>query len=231
MYNLEMTFNRKHLATYIIAGVTTLYWLVQVFTFGSSVATGQNLWNAGALFGNWIVTVDPGQIWRLITPVFVHLSWMHILLNMFTLVFIGRMIEEIFGSLRFVGIYFLSSIFAYSCVFFFQNNTMTAGASTAIFGIFGAIGTLGYFTGDPRLKEIGKSFIALIVINLLLNLLQTDVSIVGHIGGVVGGGLLAAIFPPKAYAKWIPSYVRVLSVMTFVVLLLLFIILPFAGVL
>jgi membrane associated rhomboid family serine protease len=226
VYNLELRFNKKHRATYVIVALTTLVWLVQFFTYGAQVGSGQNLFNAGALWGNWIL-IRPEDLWRLFTPIFLHLSWTHFFLNMFTLLLVGRVIEEIFGSLRFSVIYFLSGVFANAATFFFSTTSLSVGASTAIFGIFGAIATLGYFTGDPRLKEIGKGFIILIVFNLVVNFFQSGVNVVGHIGGVAGGALLAAVFPPSLYRKWIPSYVRWLSLVVIVVLFALFIVLPF----
>lgn len=226
MFSSELKFNHKHLATYIIVIITTIVWLAQVISFGSQVAQGQNLLNAGALW-SWSIIQNPMELWRLVSPIFLHLSWSHFLFNMFTLFFIGRMIEEIFGSIRFAAIYLLSGIFANAATFFLSTNALSAGASTSIFGIFGAIAMLGFFTGDPRLKEIGKGFVVLIVINLAFNFFQSGINVVGHIGGVIGGGLLAAMFPPRLYAKWIPKHIRILSILTFCVLLLVFILLPF----
>lgn len=227
MLNLNLRFNRKHLATYILVALTAVVWGVQVVTFGGNVSDGQNLLNAGALWGYQILQ-NPTELWRLFTPIFLHLSWSHFLLNMLTLFLVGRLIEEIFGSIRFTAIYLLSGIFANAATFFLTTSTLSAGASTSIFGIFGAIAVLGFFTGDPRLRIIGQSFVALIVINLLFNFFQSDVNIAGHIGGVAGGALLAAIFPPAAYKRFIPDYIRYLSLFTFIILFVLFILMTFA---
>jgi membrane associated rhomboid family serine protease len=208
-------------------GATTLVWLTQLILYGGNVAGAQNLLNAGALWGIEII-LHPLEIWRLFTPIFVHLSWSHFLMNMFTLLMIGRIVEEEFGSARFAEIYLLSGVFANAASFFLSTNTISAGASTSLFGIFGAMGTLGYFTGSPRLKEVGQGFLVLIVINLLLNIFQPGVGIVGHIGGVVGGGLLAGAWPPARYKKWVPKNVRIICTAIVILLFVLFLVLTFS---
>lgn len=226
MYSLELGLNRKHLVTYILLAVTTLVWLSQFFLYGNNVSNPLNLLNSGALWGIWVVG-HPLEIWRLFTPIFVHLSWSHFLMNMFTLLMIGRMVEEEFGSVRFAEIYLLSGIFANAASFFLSTNTISAGASTSLFGIFGAMGTLGYFTGSPRLKQIGQGFLVLIVINLVMNIFQPGVGIVGHIGGVVGGALLAGAWPPARYRKWVPKNVQIICIVTAILLFALFLVLTF----
>ncbi|MDR0298870.1 MAG: rhomboid family intramembrane serine protease [Streptococcaceae bacterium] len=227
MYSLELKYNKKHVVTYVILAITTVVWLSQVFLFGSQTAATQNLLNSGALWG-WQIIQYPDQIWRLVTPIFVHLSWSHFLMNMITLLMIGRMIEEEFGSLRYAEIYLLSGIFANALTFFISPDTLAAGASTSLFGIFGAMGTLGYFTNSPRLKQIGQGFLILIAANLMLNFFQSGVSIVGHIGGVLGGGLLAGAWPPARYKKWVPRNVQIICALLTIVLFVMFIVLTFS---
>ncbi|MDR0199524.1 MAG: rhomboid family intramembrane serine protease [Streptococcaceae bacterium] len=224
--SLELRYNRKHLATYILTIVTLLYWFVQVITFGTHVGTSLSIYRAGGLWGS-ALQADPTQLWRLFTAMFVHFSWPHILMNMAILFLIGRLVEQIFGSIRYAAIYLASGLFANIVTFALNTNSLSAGASTSIFGIFGACATLGFFTGDPRLRELGKAFTALIIIQVIFNFFQTNVSIIGHIGGAIGGGLLAAIIPPKAYAPHIPDYVRTLATITFVFFFLFFLFFPY----
>ena len=81
-------------------------------------------------------------------------------------------------------------------------DVVAAGASTSIFGVFAAITVVGYFGHNPYLKQLGQSYQALIVVNLIFNLFMPNVGIVGHIGGLVGG-LLAAVFLPTVIEKQI----------------------------
>ncbi|MCL2112399.1 MAG: rhomboid family intramembrane serine protease [Streptococcaceae bacterium] len=217
----------RYKATYILALFTTIVWLWQFISFGSAATSGINLFNAGALFGPAIVQ-DPTQLWRLVTPIFVHIGWMHFLMNMLTLVFIGRQIETIFGSLRFTAIYILAGVFGNAMTFLLTPNTLSAGASTSLFGLFAAVAGLGFFTGHPFLRQIGKTFAVLIVANLLFNTFDlSTINIWGHIGGALGGALLSAIFPPKAFRPSIPEHYRWFSVIAFVFLLIAFVGLPF----
>jgi len=217
-----------HRSTYLIVILTLAVWFAQLATFGGQVSSGYALLSSGAIFPLQVLS-DPTQLWRLITPIFVHLSWSHVLSNMLIVFFMGRMIEEIFGHLRYLAIYLIAGIFANATIFFLSPNVVSAGASGAIFGLFGAIAALGYFTADPRLKHIGRTFAVLAVIQILLNLFQLgQVSIWGHIGGALGGVLLAAFMPPKAYWKWIPHSYKIACSLIFIVLIIAFILLPFA---
>lgn len=217
----------RYKATYIISLVTALVWFWQFASFGMQATSGINLFRSGALFGPAILQ-DPSQLWRLFTPIFIHIGWGHFLMNTATLFFIGRQIETIFGWQRFTAIYLLSGIFGNAMVFLLTPNIISAGASTSLFGLFAAIVGLAFFTSHPFLQQIGKTFTILIVANLAINLFSLgNVSIWGHIGGAVGGILLSAIFPPKAFKNSIPASYRLFTIIAFLVLLVAFVGLPF----
>jgi membrane associated rhomboid family serine protease len=118
--------------------------------------------------------------------------------QLFSLIFIGRQIEDVFGSRRFLAIYLLSGIFGNILAFFAQPYILLAGASTSLFGIFGAMAMLGYLTKNPSFQAVGKQFAILILANLVINLFQPAVGIFGHIGGALGGVLLAALLHRKS---------------------------------
>src|SRR5574337_1715356 len=174
----------KYRATYILAGLTLGVWLSQFLANGAQAVKPINLFRFGALFGPDII-YNPTHLWRLVTPIFVHIGWEHFLLNFFSLIFIGRQIEDVFGSRRFLGIYLLSGIFGNILAFFVQPNILLAGASTSLFGIFGAMAMLGYLTKNPSFQAVGKQFAVLILANLAINIFQPDVGIFGHIGGAI----------------------------------------------
>ena len=107
-------------------------------------------------------------------------------------------------------------------------RVVSAGASTSIFGLFAAVVGLAFFTKHPFLQQIGRMFTVLIVANLVMNLFSLgNVSIWAHIGGAIGGLLLSAIFAPKAFIPSIPKQYRIFATGAFVILLVLFIGLPF----
>ncbi|MEI3646144.1 rhomboid family intramembrane serine protease [Lactococcus lactis subsp. lactis] len=217
----------RYKATYILSIITLLVWLWQFFTYGISATSAINLFNSGAILGQ-VMLFDPSQMWRLFTALFIHIGWAHVLLNVATLFFIGRQIENVFGWLRFTLIYLLSGIFGNAMVFLLTPRVVSAGASTSIFGLFAAVVGLAFFTKHPFLQQIGRMFTVLIVANLVMNLFSVgNVSIWAHIGGAIGGLLLSAIFAPKAFIPSIPQQYRIFATGAFVILLVLFIGLPF----
>ncbi|MGM5485836.1 MAG: rhomboid family intramembrane serine protease, partial [Pseudolactococcus raffinolactis] len=168
MTNFQKDF-RRYRATYSLAAITLGVWLSQFFANGAQATDPINLFHFGALFGLDIIEY-PSHIWRLVTPIFVHIGWEHFLLNFFSLIFIGRQIEDIFGSQRFFAIYLLSGIYGNILTFFLKPETLSAGASTSLFGIFAAMAMLGYLTKNPSFQAIGKQFAVLILANLAINI-------------------------------------------------------------
>ena len=136
--------------------------------------------------------IAAGQIWRLFTPMFLHIGFQHIVLNMVTLYFLGMQIEYLFGPWRFLVIYLASGICGNIASFAF-TPAISAGASTALFGLFGAYLMLGEsFRDDPYIRTIAKQFLVLVVLNLLSDL-TGSIDLWGHLGGLIGGFLLGYV--------------------------------------
>lgn len=140
--------------------------------------------------------VQAGSWWRLITPIFVHIGVLHILTNGVTLYFVGMILEPLIGHVRFLLIFILSGITGNLASFAFgSSNSIAAGASTSLFGMFAAFLALAVIYRENHfLSELGKTFLALIIINLLLDFTAAGIDIWGHIGGALGGFLLGAAF-------------------------------------
>ena len=119
------------------------------------------------MFGAY-VRLFPSQLWRLVTPIFVHIGWEHFFFNMLTLYFVGQLAEQIWGHHKFLALYVLSGIVGNIFTLFFTPNVIAAGASTSLFGVFAAIMVAGYFGRNPYLKELGRNYQALIIVNLIL---------------------------------------------------------------
>ena len=149
---------------------------------------------------NWGAMVRPlvaqnHEYWRFITPMFLHIGFMHIILNMVTLYYIGAQVEAIYGHWRYLGIYLLSGILEISPVLPLGHNSVSAGASTALFGLFGAFVILGrHFRDNPAIMYMVQRYSMFIVINLLFNLFSSSVDMMGHVGGLIGGLLVATAF-------------------------------------
>ena len=147
--------------------------------------------------------IAQGQVWRLLTAVFLHGDITHIGFNMLALFIWGRHIEVLYGRWRFVVIFLLAGIMSTTASFAFtQANSL--GASGAIYGMFGAL--LYFRKYDKTLfnKIFGVQILLYLGVSLFLGFTMPYVDNVGHIGGLVGGyltaravGLLSQIYEKK----------------------------------
>ncbi|MGB3481505.1 MAG: rhomboid family intramembrane serine protease [Mycobacterium sp.] len=143
----------------------------------------------------WPPAVADGQLYRLVTSAFLHYGIMHILFNMWALYVVGPQLELLLGRLRFGALYGLSALGGSVLVYLLSPlNTATAGASGAIFGLFGAT-----FVIAKRLKLDVRWVVTLIGLNVAFTLVvplisSHNISWQGHLGGLVTGGLVAAGF-------------------------------------
>ncbi|EHI70976.1 rhomboid family intramembrane serine protease [Streptococcus ictaluri] len=169
--------------------VTSLVFLSMQLIYGNLATSSHAVYQFGGMLGI-VVKAMPDQLWRLITPIFVHIGLGHFFVNALTLYFVGQMAEDIWGSRNFLLLYMLSGVMGNAFTMWLTPETVAAGASTSLFGLFAAIMVLGTFGQNRALKEVGKSYQTLIVVNLLLNLFMPNVSMAGHVGGIVGGSLL-----------------------------------------
>ena len=138
-----------------------------------------------------------GQVWRLLTSGFVHFGFLHILFNSYALFQAGALVEYVYGSPRYAVIYLASllggSVAAYLTTI--GTQTITAGASGAIMGVFGAMVVLG-FKLPPLRRELVQSAALPILLTLGYGFMNPGISNAGHIGGVVTGMLVAALMRP-----------------------------------
>lgn len=158
-----------------------------------------------------------GQWWRLITPVFIHIGFTHILINSLTLYFIGMYIEQLFGHWRMVVLYFGSAITGNLFSAYWLHSGLSAGASTAIFGLFGAFIMLGEsFRNNQALRLLSRQFLILVVLNIVTDLLVPGIDLAGHLGGLIGGFLIAYVAGAPRLGRIVPMK-RILSAIVLVV--------------
>jgi rhomboid protease GluP len=177
--------DRKPLVTMVLLVCTTLIYFLQVLT---NHLLGYDLPAALGVKANDLILA--GQYWRLLTPVFLHGSILHIGFNMFALYILGRRVEQYFGPFRFLGLYLVSGI-AGNLFSFIFTSAPSLGSSTAIFGIIGAEGVFIY----QHRRLFGKQFkvalrqiIQIAAINLLIGL-SPGIDNWGHVGGLIGGAV------------------------------------------
>jgi membrane associated rhomboid family serine protease len=174
-------------ATYALIALNVIAFVAELVGGGdaASFEGGGELIRDAALNGP---AVDSGEWWRLLTGGFLHAGPLHLLLNMFALYVLGTILEPGIGTGRFLAIYFVS-LLAGSCgAMLVEPGQNTVGASGAIFGLMAApvIVARGRQMGALA-SEIG----IFVVINLVFTFSIPNISIGGHIGGLIGGALAA----------------------------------------
>jgi len=154
--------------------------------------------NADApLFRAWALVPDAvaeGEWWRLITAGFLHIGPLHIAFNMFALWVLGRDLEIVLGRGQFLALYMVSLLGGSTAVVLFADpEQYVAGASGAVFGLMS-----GLFLVLLRLRRPYGQVVGLIVLNLVITQVVPGISMAGHVGGLVVGGVAAAalVFAP-----------------------------------
>ncbi|EEP72403.1 rhomboid family protein [Micromonospora sp. ATCC 39149] len=149
---------------------------------------GHALFPDGSVHG-----IVQGEWYRLVTAMFLHYGVVHLLLNMWALWVLGRSLEANLGPLRFLALYLIAGFGGNVAAYLFSaENATTAGASTAIFGLFAALIVI-----ERRMGRDISSVLPVLVINLVFTLTVPGISIPGHLGGLVTGGAMALML---AYA-------------------------------
>lgn len=137
--------------------------------------------------------IAAGEVYRLFTAMFIQYGILHLLMNMWALWILGRPLEAVLGPVRFAALYLIAGLGGNVAVYVFSApNQETAGASGAIFGLFAAL-----FVIMRKLGRDTSAVIPILVINLVFTFAVPGISIAGHLGGMVFGGIVAVIL---AYA-------------------------------
>ena len=145
----------------------------------------------------WPATTS-GQWWRLLTAAFLHFGAIHLLANMYALWSVGRFAEKVFGSVAFAALYLLSALISSLVSIWWDRQAITAGASGAVFAVFGAVMAFmlvrrGSFP-PAAVKGIIQSTGIVIAFNVIWGLTQKGISNSAHLGGLACGLALGAIF-------------------------------------
>ena len=214
---MKEIFDKRYPVTSFFLLVTALVFLLMLVLTGLNFERADTLLRFGAMYEP-IIRLFPEQIWRLFSAIFVHIGWEHFIVNMISLYFLGRQVEEIFGSKQFFFLYLLSGMMGNLFVFAFTPKVVAAGASTSLYGLFAAIIVLRYATRNPYIQQLGQSYLTLFVINIIGSVLIPGISLAGHIGGAVGGAFLAVIFPVKWERKMYSTSQRIGAIVLFIVL-------------
>lgn len=173
---------------------TYIFIVIQVAMFlflewkGGSTNTS-TLIQYGAKFNPLILE---GEWWRFFTPIVLHIGLLHLLMNTLALYYLGTTVERIYGNTRFLFIYLLAGFSGSLASFIFSPN-LSAGASGAIFGCFGALLYFGAIYPKLFFRTMGLNIIVILGINLVFGFSMPSIDNAGHIGGLIGGFLATAI--------------------------------------
>lgn len=189
-------------ATYVLIGLN-----VAVFLLTAAGGTSLTLSGGSSPLYDQLglipVAVAHGQYYRLLTAMFLHFGLLHIATNMYALYIVGPPLERVLRPLRYVGLYLVAGLAGSAASFMFGPPfELAAGASGAIFGLFGALLIVA-----RRLRLNMRGIVTVIAINLAV-VLVLPVDIRAHLGGLIGGALIAAgmlYAPAGRYRPWVQA--------------------------
>lgn len=178
---------KKPIVTYSLIFICVLVFIL-MYVLGNGSTDNYTLLVFGA---NVDTLTKGGDYYRLFTSMFLHIGILHLLCNMYSLYIIGKEVENVFGKVKYLIIYLLSGIAGSILSLAFNHNTICAGASGAIFGLLGALLYFGYYYRTYLGATLTRSIIPVIVLNLIIGFTSSGIDNAAHIGGLVGGILIA----------------------------------------
>ena len=182
----------RPVVTFVLIGVNALIFLITALQAKSGVDMGgSTVFQRGSLVP---ALVASGQWWRLLTSGFLHLSVLHVAVNMLSLYFLGVSLERMLGRWRFLAVYLLSLLGGSASVMLFTEPlTSVAGASGAIFGLMG-----GLVVVARKFRLDMRQLLFVLAINLFVSFQASGISWQAHLGGLfVGAAVTAAMVYPR----------------------------------
>ena len=183
--------------TAIIMDLNILIFIIMVLSglgFMSFKSTDLLTWGA-----NYKPLTTNGEWWRLLTNTFLHGGLMHLLANMYGLLFVGIFLEPKLGKTKYALVYLTTGILASVASLYFHEPAVSVGASGAIFGLYGVFLALLLKKVFPN--QFNKAFLTSTLIfigyNLLMGFAGTGIDNAAHIGGLVSGFIIGLILYPQ----------------------------------
>ena len=193
------------MATWALLAAIVAVFLVETLLGGST--NSEVLLRMGAKYTPLIAA---GEYWRLFTSMFLHIGVMHLAFNGYALFIIGTELERLFGTGRFLSVYLFSGLFG-SLVSYALSDSLSAGASGAIFGIIGALAAF-FLIHRERLGAWGMRRLGNIALVLVLNLAwgfsqPNRIDNRAHLGGLLAGLALGWALAPRYELDWVRGQV------------------------
>jgi rhomboid protease GluP len=148
-----------------------------------------------SLLDGYNAGIANGELWRLITPIFLHLGFGHMFFNTISLVLFAPALEKILKKLKFAVFYLSTGIIANIATYLFEPLDYShIGASGAIFGLFGVYLFMVYFRRGMIDQANSQIILSILVIGLIMTFFNSNINIIAHIFGCIGGFILAPLF-------------------------------------
>ena len=201
----------KPTVTYALIGINVFAFLLMLVSGIDQTATQWGMFPPSiALDNEW---------WRLVTSAFLHGGWLHIAFNMYVLYALGPSLERVLGHSRYLALYLMAALGGAVCSYAFSDvMTVSVGASGAIFGLMGALVVAG-----RKLRYDITQVLILLAVNFAIGFMAPGVDWRAHVGGLVVGAAVAAVFvlPPArirvpAQIVGIVALLAVLAIITMV---------------
>lgn len=190
---------KEYKVTYTIIILNILLYLIEVIKSRNLIDIDiYTLIEMGAKVN---VLINSGEIYRLLTSAFLHGGMIHIFFNMSALNIIGREVEAVYGSKRYIAIYIISALGGSIFSYLFKPSSISVGASGAIFGLLGAMLIFGLKERDKIGKQYMKNILETIGLNVIIGITIPNIDNFAHLGGLVIGALTSFILFKKKNLK------------------------------
>ena len=211
--------NSGRVVTLALIAVNVVVYLVEVLLSGTGQEISlRTLVEMGAMCAPFVQ--GPDDLYRFVSPMFLHMDLMHLLFNMVALYSVGELLERVLGRTSFVILYFVAGVtgnaVSYATSLVEGGLSVSAGASTSVFGLFVAVALLCVLVRGDRaiFREFSRGMLSVIAINVVYTLLVPSVSISGHLGGAVGGAIAMLMVPAASLRT--PRAVRIVVAVAWV---------------
>ena len=173
--------------TYTLIAINIVMYLITAILSGNFIDSDINVLVAlGAKVNPLIAS---GQYYRLFTCMFLHGGLLHVALNMYALYCIGPLIEQVYGRYKYIFIYILAGIGS-SLLSYKFSDSVSIGASGAIFGLMGAALIFGYKMRERIGKNFVREVITVLIVNLIMSISIPNIDLYGHLGGLIVGSII-----------------------------------------
>jgi rhomboid protease GluP len=174
--------------TSLIIAINVIYFGLMHLFPGADQGETIRKWGAYAFSA-----IQDGEYYRFITPIFMQIGISHFIFNLFSIFLFVSVLEHLIGRGRFILIYMGAGIAGYITTYLFSSSGMGLGASGAIFGVLGAFLYLSQKKSILLDDASRKTIIPILVLNLVFTFIDPQISITGHLGGLVGGYVLSML--------------------------------------